>query len=156
MTVLGLLDSPKLISRKIWMTEKSCYFHTEDKQFEFRELYIFNTYQALALSNRIIFQVIAVAARNLKSAEDFAAKFDIKKAYGSYKELANDPYVEVVYVGSINTTHLEICKMLLNHDKHVLCEKPLGMNVKETEEMLKLAQKKKLFFMEAIWSRQVK
>ena len=99
--------------------------------------------------------MIAVAARNLKSAEDFAAKFDIKKAYGSYKELANDPYVEVVYVGSINTAHLEICKMLLNHDKHVLCEKPLGMNVKETEEMLKLAQKKKLFFMEAIWSRYV-
>ena len=105
------------------------------------------------LPNGNIFKVVAVAARNLKSAEDFAAKFDIKKAYGSYKELANDPYVEVVYVGSINTTHLEICKMLLNHDKHVLCEKPLGMNVKETEEMLKLAQKKKLFFMEAIWSR---
>ena len=36
MTVLGLLDSPKLISCKIWMTEKSCNFHTENKQFEFR------------------------------------------------------------------------------------------------------------------------
>jgi dihydrodiol dehydrogenase / D-xylose 1-dehydrogenase (NADP) len=43
--------------------------------------------------------------------------------------------------------------MLLTAGKHVLCEKPLGMNVKETQEMVELAKKQKLFLMEAIWSR---
>ena len=96
---------------------------------------------------------MAVAARNLKSAQDFANKFDIPKAYEGYEALAKDPSVEVVYVGSINPTHLNICKLLLTNGKNVLCEKPLGMNVKETEEMVNLAREKKLFFMEAIWSR---
>ena len=43
--------------------------------------------------------------------------------------------------------------MMLNAGKHVVCEKPLGMNVKETQEMVDLANKQKLFLMEAIWSR---
>ena len=98
---------------------------------------------------------MAVAARSLKSAQEFAEKFDIPKAYEGYEELAKDSNIEVVYVGSINPTHLDVCKLLLNNNKHILCEKPLGMNVKETEEMLNLAKEKKLFFMEAIWSRYV-
>ena len=57
-------------------------------------------------------KVVAVAARNLKSAQDFANKFDIPKAYEGYEALAKDPNVEVVYVGSINPTHLNICKSL--------------------------------------------
>ena len=46
-----------------------------------------------------------------------------------------------------------IVKLLLNNGKHILCEKPLGMNVKETKEILDLAKEKNLFLMEAIWSR---
>ena len=42
---------------------------------------------------------------------------------------------------------------MLEGGKHVLCEKPLGMNVKETKEMIQLARKEKLFLMEAVWSR---
>ena len=98
-------------------------------------------------------QVIAVAARHLKSAEEFAQKFDIPKAYEGYEKLAQDPEVQVVYVGSINTTHLEVVKLLLENGKNILCEKPLGMNVKEVKEMLDLAKSKNLFLMEAIWSR---
>ena len=96
---------------------------------------------------------MAIAARSQKSAQEFADKFDIPKAYEGYENLASDPEIQVVYVGSINPTHLEVVKLLLNHGKHILCEKPLGMNVKETKEMLALAKEKNLFFMEAIWSR---
>ena len=98
-------------------------------------------------------QVIAVGARNLDKAKEFAAKFEIPKSYGSYDELAKDPAIDVIYVGSVCFTHLEVCKMLLKHNKHVLCEKPLAMDVKETEEILNLAKEKGTFFMEAIWSR---
>ena len=43
--------------------------------------------------------------------------------------------------------------MMLNAGKHVLCEKPLGMNVKETQELVDLARNLKLFLMEGVWSR---
>lgn len=99
--------------------------------------------------------VVAVAARSLDSAKEFAEKHNIPKAYGGYGDLANDPEVEVVYVGAINPAHLEICKLMLNSGKHVLCEKPLAMNVKETKELVELARSKKLFFMEALWTRFV-
>ena len=59
----------------------------------------------------------------------------------------------MVYVEAIHPAHLSIVKLLLNCEKHILCEKPLGMNVKETKEMLNLAKEKNLFLMEAIWSR---
>jgi len=98
-------------------------------------------------------QVVAVAARNLKSAQDFAKEHNIENAYGSYEALVKDPNVEVVYIGAINPTHLSLGKLALDHGKHVLCEKPLCINVRETKELLEYARQKKLFFMEAIWSR---
>jgi dihydrodiol dehydrogenase / D-xylose 1-dehydrogenase (NADP) len=48
---------------------------------------------------------------------------------------------------------LDIASLMLNNGKHVLCEKPLAMNVRETKQLLALAKEKKLFLMEAMWSR---
>ena len=64
-----------------------------------------------------------------------------------------DYCVEVVYVGAIHPKHLEIAKIYLEAGKSVLCEKPLCMNVKETEELIQLARSKNVFLMEGIWSR---
>lgn len=60
---------------------------------------------------------------------------------------------EVVYIGTLNPTHLEDAKMMLDHGKHVLCEKPLTMNLKQTQELINYAKSKGLFLMEAVWSR---
>ncbi|CAD6226814.1 GSCOCG00005926001-RA-CDS [Cotesia congregata] len=98
-------------------------------------------------------EVVAVAARDIKRAEEFAKLHRIKKAYGSYEELAKDTDVEIVYVGTLNPQHLEVAKLMLNHGKHVLCEKPLTMNLKQTTELINFAKSKGLFLMEAIWSR---
>ena len=98
-------------------------------------------------------QVVAVAARKLEDAQRFADKHGIDKAYGDYAALATDPDVQVVYVGSIHPQHLALARMYLEAGKHVLCEKPLCMNLRETEELVELARRKKLFLMEAIWSR---
>ena len=103
--------------------------------------------------NRNDHKIVAVATRALEKAEQFAKKFEISKSYGSYKELASDPEVDVVYIGTIHTTHLDLCKLFMEAGKNVLCEKPLAMNVIETEEMLEVAKKKQVFFMEALWSR---
>ena len=67
--------------------------------------------------------------------------------------MAADEEVDVVYVATINTTHLAVCTMVLDKGKPVLCEKPLAMNISDTEKLLKTAQEKGIFFMEAIWSR---
>ncbi|CAG7826362.1 unnamed protein product [Allacma fusca] len=98
-------------------------------------------------------QLVAVGARNLESAKEFAKTHKIQNAYGTYEELVQDPNVDVVYVGTIHPHHLTSAKLALDNGKPVLCEKPLCMNVKQTKELLEYAQGKKLFLMEAIWSR---
>lgn len=60
---------------------------------------------------------------------------------------------EVVYIGTINITHYELGMMMLDYGKHVLCEKPLCMNEGQAKQLLNHAKEKKLFFLEAIWSR---
>lgn len=97
--------------------------------------------------------VDAVAARSLERAQQFAELHQIPKAYGSYEELAKDENIDIVYIGSVNTEHVPLSKFFLNHNKHVLCEKPMALNVKQLKEVLSLAKEKNVFFMEAVWSR---
>ncbi|KAM7423770.1 hypothetical protein PAMA_000230 [Pampus argenteus] len=98
-------------------------------------------------------QVVAVAARKLEDAQEFAKKHSIPQAYGSYEELATDPNIDVVYIGVIHSYHLSTCLLFMNSKKNVLCEKPLAMNTKEVKEILASAKKNNVFLMEAVWSR---
>lgn len=59
----------------------------------------------------------------------------------------------MVYIGAINTAHLELGLMMLDGGKHVLCEKPLTLNEKQTKKLLDHAKAKNLLCVEAIWSR---
>ncbi|EDO34340.1 predicted protein [Nematostella vectensis] len=96
---------------------------------------------------------VAVASRDLLRAQEFSLKHDIERAYGSYKELVEDSDVEVVYISTVNSTHKELCILALNHGKHVICEKPITLNLKEAQEVFALATTKGLFCMEAVWTR---
>ncbi|KAK9959192.1 hypothetical protein ABG768_011267 [Culter alburnus] len=98
-------------------------------------------------------QVVAVAARDLKRAQEFAQKHSIPRAYGSYDELAKDPEIDVVYVGTIHPRHLSVGALFMNAKKNILCEKPLAMNLKEVQEMIVTAKKNDVFLMEAVWTR---
>lgn len=98
-------------------------------------------------------RVVAVAASDLCRAKEFAEFHDIRKFYGTYKELASDPTVEVVYIGCLNPQHFPVAMLMLENGKHVLCEKPLCMNEKEVGKLVAFAEEKKLFLMEAIKSR---
>ncbi|XP_031619182.1 trans-1,2-dihydrobenzene-1,2-diol dehydrogenase-like isoform X3 [Contarinia nasturtii] len=97
--------------------------------------------------------LVAVAARDLNRAKEFAKKFGVKKAYGSYLELAQDQDIEVVYVGTLNPQHLEVATLMLENGKHVLVEKPLCLNEKQAQKLITCAKQQNLFLMEAIWSR---
>ncbi|CAM4690083.1 unnamed protein product [Lepidochelys olivacea] len=98
-------------------------------------------------------QAVAIAARDLARAQEYAQKHGIPRAYGSYEELAQDPDVDVVYVGVINPEHLPVGRLFLGAGKHVLLEKPLGMNTAEVRELAQLAQSQGVFLMEAYWTR---
>lgn len=93
-------------------------------------------------------KVVAVASRSLERAAEFADRHNIEKAFGSYEDLARDENVEVVYVSTIHPMHAPLCKLALSHGKHVLCEKPMTMNLKYTKEVFELARVKGLFIME--------
>lgn len=98
-------------------------------------------------------EIVAVAARDLLHAEEFAKKHNIPRAYGSYNELAKDPDVDVVYIGTIHPYHLATGKLFMKSKKNVLIEKPLAMNSREVQELITAAQDNGVFFMEVIWTR---
>ncbi len=98
-------------------------------------------------------ELYAVGSRNIETALKFASEFSIPKAYGSYEELVNDPEIDVIYIGTPHNLHLENTLLALNHNKHVLCEKPMGVNHREESIMIEKAKEKNLFLMEALWSR---
>uniref|UniRef100_H2ZJX9 Trans-1,2-dihydrobenzene-1,2-diol dehydrogenase n=1 Tax=Ciona savignyi TaxID=51511 RepID=H2ZJX9_CIOSA len=110
---------------------------------------------ALALQNlpTTEHQICAVAARDGDRAKEFADKLKIPKYYSSYKELAENPEIDVVYIGAVNTQHYNVAKLMMESGKHVLCEKPLCVNSAETTGLLNIAREKNVFLMEAIWSR---
>ncbi len=93
------------------------------------------------------------ASRNLKKAEDFAARFSIKKAYGSYEELAADSEVQLIYIATPHSEHSRNARLCLEHGKHVLCEKSFAANYSQAKEMIDLAQEKNLMITEAMWVR---
>ncbi|CAG0899032.1 unnamed protein product [Cyprideis torosa] len=99
-------------------------------------------------------KVVAVAARDRRRAEDFAESIrDRPVVHENYDALCADPHVEVIYVGSIHPTHFKIAMAAMENGKHVLVEKPMAMNVSETEALISKAKEKNVFLMEAIWSR---
>ncbi|NP_001086110.1 trans-1,2-dihydrobenzene-1,2-diol dehydrogenase [Xenopus laevis] len=108
---------------------------------------------ALSTLPAVDHQVVAVAARDLEKAKNFAQIHNIPKAYGSYEELAKDPDIDVIYVGAIHPVHRDVVLMCLQNGKNVLCEKPLAMNSAQVRELIAAARKFNVFLMEAFWSR---
>jgi predicted dehydrogenase len=98
-------------------------------------------------------RLVAVGARRLESAEAFVAEHAPgARAHASYADLVADPDVEVVYVASPHALHLEHARMAIEAGKHVMCEKPLTLNARDAEEMVRLAREHDVFLMEAMWS----
>ncbi|XP_004930084.2 trans-1,2-dihydrobenzene-1,2-diol dehydrogenase [Bombyx mori] len=97
-------------------------------------------------------QVIAAVAARTKP-EEFAKLHNIPIVFDSYKALAESNEIDVAYIGALNPDHYNISKLFLENGKHVLCEKPLCLNYKQAESLIRFAKNKKLFLMEAVWSR---
>lgn len=98
-------------------------------------------------------RLMAVASRSLEKAKAFAKEYDAPLAFGSYEELFKCEEVDVIYIATPHMNHAELSIAAMQAGKHVLCEKPAGVNKNEVLKMVKAAKEHHVFFMEALWSR---
>lgn len=108
---------------------------------------------ALTINSMEDASLYAIASRSKEKADEFAKMFQIEKAYGSYEDMVADDKVDLVYVATPHSHHYEHCKLALEHNKNVLCEKAFTVNEAQAKEILDLAEKKHLLVAEAIWTR---
>jgi predicted dehydrogenase len=80
-------------------------------------------------------QVTAIASRDLRKARKAARALGIPKAYGSYDELLGDSEIDAVYNPLPNHLHVPWSIRAAEAGKHVLCEKPIGLNVDEVKKL---------------------
>ena len=81
-------------------------------------------------------EIAGIASRDRAKAQEAARNLGIPKAYGSYGEMLDDPEIEAVYNPLPNHMHVPWSIRAAEAGKHVLCEKPIGMNVAETLELI--------------------
>src|SRR5271169_6792597 len=80
--------------------------------------------------------VFGIASRDAGRAANIAARFRIARSYGSYQALLDDPEIEAVYNPLPNHLHVEWTVKALDAGKHVLCEKPIGLNAAEAQAIV--------------------
>ena len=75
-----------------------------------------------------------------QGAADKASAFGFKRSTSNWRMLVDDPAIAAIVIASPQATHREIVLVALARKKHVLCEKPLGVSLAESQEMLKAAE----------------
>ena len=108
---------------------------------------------AITLNGMDNCEALAVGSRSQEKAEAFASKWGIAKAHGSYRELIDDPDVDLVYVGTPHSHHFDVTKEALLAGKPCLVEKAFMANYRQAKEIVDLARERKVFLAEAIWTR---
>jgi len=98
-------------------------------------------------------EALAIGSRTLEKAQDFAERFEIPRAYGSYDDLLADPDVDLVYVALPHTLHYEVTRRAILSGKACLVEKSFMANAAQAREILALGRDRRVLVAEAIWSR---
>jgi len=88
--------------------------------------------------------VVEIAATSLDKARAAAAGYNVLNATGDWHDVIRDPSIDAVHIATPNVSHFPIAKAAFEAGKHVLCEKPLAMNVAEAQELVNLQAAKKL------------
>ncbi|MED1419815.1 Gfo/Idh/MocA family oxidoreductase [Bacillus smithii] len=96
------------------------------------------------------FSLKAVYSRTEEKAKEFAAKVGAELTFTNLEEMAKSDEIDAVYIASPNSFHAEQAILLMNHGKHVICEKPMASNTKEVQAMIEAAQQNNVVLMEAM------
>jgi predicted dehydrogenase len=106
---------------------------------------------SLQNSDRVL--VKAIASRDEKKAGKWSRKLGITRYFGSYEEMLDSDEIEAVYIPLVNSLHCQWTIKSLQKGKHVICEKPLGINEDEARMMIRTAREKNVVLMEAFMYR---
>ena len=98
-------------------------------------------------------EITAIASRDLEKSKQAAKALNIPKFYGSYEELLADSDIEAVYIPLPNHLHLEWTIKAARAGKHVLCEKPLGLNAAEVRRLIEIRDETGVKIQEAFMVR---
>ena len=97
----------------------------------------------------------AIASRSLANSRAWAAEFGIPRAFGSYQELIADPEIDAVYIPLPNELHREWVEAAADAGKHILCEKPLALDLAEARIMVEYCKDRGRILREAfMWRHQ--
>lgn len=110
---------------------------------------------ANAIKNVPEAELVAVASRKQESADNFANEFNIPLRFGSYESMAESDRIDAAYIAVPHSGHMNCSIMMMNGGKHVICEKPMAVNLREVKKMIACAKKNNVFLMEAMWARLV-
>ncbi len=98
-------------------------------------------------------KLVAIASRDIKRAVAFKEHYTLDYAFGNYEEMARSNKIDAVYIATPHNFHKNQSIMFMEYHKHVLCEKPIAVNLFELDEMIASAKVNKVLLMEALWTR---
>ena len=97
--------------------------------------------------------VTAVASKSMERAQRFAREKHIPQAFDSYEQMLREHVADCVYIATTPDAHAALTRLCVKHDVPVLCEKAMFMNSADASEVFALAEARRVFTMEALWSR---
>ena len=98
-------------------------------------------------------ELTAVGSRSVERANSFADRFNIPQRHDNYRDLADNPDVDAIYVATPHPFHKACAMLCLEAGKAVLCEKPITVDARQAEELIACAREHNQFLMEAMWTR---
>lgn len=107
----------------------------------------------LAFSEAKNSEIVAVMKRDPEKAKQFAQEHGVRKYYSDVDALLQDEEIDAVYIATPPYVHAEHTIKAAKHGKHVLCEKPMAMSVKECQEMIKACEENEVQLMIAYYRR---
>ncbi len=99
--------------------------------------------------------VEAVSSATPGKAQSFSEEKGIPFYYSSYEEMLQNADIDCVYICTTHNFHYENLLLCIEYNKHIICEKPFVLHKNEAEDIFNKAREKKLFVMEAVWTRFV-
>lgn len=106
--------------------------------------------KAAAKVSEIEVKAICGREKSREKLERISSEYNIEKIYYDYDEMINRDEIETIYVAMPNNMHYEYAKAALNGGKNVILEKPFASNLGQAEELVKIAQEKRVYLFEAI------
>ncbi len=97
-------------------------------------------------------RLYACASSNPERAKAFASEFGASEWFDNYESLVKCIEIDVIYIATPHSFHHDHSILCIQHGKHVLCEKPIAINVSQLENMMIVSRQNNVFLMEAMWT----